>query len=1188
MKKNVFQRVVCMLLSVTLLLGAVSVTSFAAAGSASGEKLKVNGTAATLEEMQALVGTVSYKEYIESYANSTVGSAPEVIYVFDVDNNNRVEGSSMPSNGSGNQLYVSESADCKTEDWENFYTDASKSEDNALFLPTTVKDGNNVTPGSATWTFNVTKEQQGFYYLYIEYYNPQITDPNSTSKSSVSSIQKKLYIDGKVPFDEVGTLIFDKHWSYNNYKEGTPEPTTATEASSKIRYEERDDGYYKIVDLVYKEGNNWFKRTDTYKMTQDINGNSMSPLAEESSEWSTFISRDASGFEEGYFKFYLPYGTRTFTLESEREPMIIKSIRFVPAAAANAENATESLDYEDYLKNSIIAAAPSVSGDFIRLEAEFPDFVSDSSVLPGNSNDNAANYPIKAGAQMFNVIGKTSYDAVGQWAAYKFTVNKTGLYKINMRYKQSALEGMFICRTLKLVGGNQYKYGLEDGTPTVPFAQADQIRFDYNKDWQSDYLGDGTHDYFEFYFEAGEEYTMYLECSLGDLSNYIKKVEDALNELNEAYLKILQRTGASPDANTSYDFHKAMPEVLNTLIDSATTIEQVIKDLEAICGTKGSHLATLETIVRLLQEMGANYGVDIAANLTTFKSHLGTLGSWVNDSKKGTLIVDSINIVPTDASEDTLKKLPKAKAGFFKSFGFEISSFIHSFFTDYDQMGLTEIPEEGSTTVDVWLATGRDQSQIWRTMIDADDGFTDTYGHAVALKLVTAGTLLPSILAGKGPDVYLGLGSSDVINYAIRDAVLAVDGTAGQNGTAEYEFGAEDAKYFTTNYYKDASGNVVALADKDVLGKGDYFDSLGYTSISKSYMNTVCDLEHSTASDLASVNDKNTSYNFAPAAMNTLTLLDQTFGVPQTMSFAMMFYRMDVLAEIGKEVPETWDQLLDILPDLQMSNMTIGVTYVNALDFMMYQRGGNMWKFVSEEYDSKYAGAKIDLDSRIALDAFEFVCNLYTMHSLPVTFDSSNRFRTGEMPIVIGDYISIYNTLAVFATEIGGLWEFSSLPGSENDDGSYNYDSLASVTATVIPAGCDNIDAAWSFIQWQTGSFAQSTYGNRIVAVVGPAAKYETANLNAIEDLSWTASEKAAIRDQMANLNAIVNYPGSYIIARYMKFAFLDAYNNGANPTEAMMSYIEAINGEIVRKRQEFELPVIEENDDEALKENNQ
>ena len=286
----------------------------------------------------------------------------------------------------------------------------------------------------------------------------------------------------------------------------------------------------------------------------------------------------------------------------------------------------------------------------------------------------------------------------------------------------------------------------------------------------------------------------------------------------------------------------------------------------------------------------------------------------------------------------------------------------------------------------------------------------------------------------------------------------------------------------------------------------------------------------------------------------------------------MMFYRMDILASLGQEVPETWGQLLSILPVLQSNNMEIGVAYINAIDFMIYQEGGNMWKYADPDlYDSRYAGAKIDLDSEIAAKAFNFTCRLYSDYSFPVSYDAANRFRTGEMPILIGDYVSIYNTLVVYATEIEGLWEFCSLPGSVRADGTYNYDSLAGVTATVMLHGCDNKLAAWQYMQWETSDKSQSEYGNRMVALIGPSAKYATANKKALEDLSWTTSEKTAIRSQMdGHLSSIVNYPGSYIINRYMKFAFLEAVNDGADPVEALRNYVDAINAEITRKREEF------------------
>ncbi len=1144
MKRNLFKRAVCLVLTVALLLGTFSLPAFAAET----ETKKPNGTAATLEEMQALVGTSPYVDYIKIYKDFENPDTLTDILVYDA-----VSGFGAVANESdfiGDIEYVSTSDTCLEAEQtnpDNWLELGDKT--NLIYLPTVDIDGK---AASASWNFEVPNGFAGLYNLYIEYYNCK------TSESSVSSIQKSLKIDGKVPFDEVSSISFDKHWAYNNAVLGEP---TVAPAGSKVGtyydYATKDDGYYKYVTTVYLEGDTLMQTVDSYKILQDINGNSMSPEVIELSEWSTYICNDTSGYTSGYFQFYLSVGQHIFTLDSEREPMIIKSIKFVPVDTENTATDGTAIDYETYLSQH--DTSKKATGGIINIQAEFPDLVSDSSVVPSNSNDSAVNYPITAASQLFNVIGETGYSAVGQWAAYNFTVNEDGFYKFAMRYKQDALQGMFICRTLKLSGG---EYGLIDGSPTVPFEEAQNIRFDYSDDWQSNYLGDADTE-FEFYFEKGVKYTLYVECSLGDLKDYIQSVEQSLSNINECYLKIIQRTGSSPDANQTYDFQKIMPEVLVTLLKEAVNITRVADELEELCGTNGSHLATLDSIARILNIMGSNNGEDIAANLATLKSYLGTLATWINDSKTGAMMIDGIYIVPVNTNES----IPKAKAGFFESIWFEISSFIYSFFTNYDQMGLTKIPDANTQTIDVWLASGRDQSQIWRTLIDSDGGYTEKTGNAVALKLVTAGTLLPSILSGKGPDVYMGLSAADVINYAIRDAVLPVSGNSNA-------LTSEENATFNRYVYEDANGKREAFTAEQLANK----DMSGYTLISEPF---------------SVVKDE-----FAPAAVNALTLLDVTYGTPMTMGFAMMFYRMDVLAELGQEVPESWDELIAMLPALQSNNMTVGVNYVSALDFMMYQKGGNMWKYTNRltgdaEYDPLYAGSKIDLDSNIALESFEFVCRFYTEHSLPVSYDAANRFRTGEMPIVIGDYTTIYNTLAVYATEISGLWEFCSLPGSENpyEEDGFNYDSLASTTATVILYGCDDIQSSWEFVQWQTSAKTQAEYGNRIVALIGPAAKYETANLAAIEDLSWTASEKAALRDQMNNLNAVVNYPGSYIIARYMNFAFFDAYNNGANPYEALMSYVPAINDEIARKRKEFDLPIAESEEEALLKpnaENNQ
>ena len=1166
MKNKRFQRVLCFLLSVTMLLSVIGVTVFASeSGAQKYDPTDANPyTPSTPDEMEALIGTLSYIEYLDSCSeqraeyikNYAANPGGYHTVKFDVLN---------PQNGSS-AIKVSESEACieskanpKTSaSWSNF---TDEDWENSIYLPAS---------GKATWQVslgdkNTDSGLPGIYYIKIEYYSV------ITGESTIASIERKLTLDGEIPFDEASTLKFDKNWvyKYGDIADVVTEVPGQPD-SYNVTYETRDDegaqGYYKIVTTV-KDG---IKTVKTYVISQDINGNSMAPQASTVANWNTYYVKDSSGYYDGPFEFYFEAGTRTITLEAEREPMIIKSIELVPVeepiTITTGEDGKVSVNenrlpsYEEYLAKYKAEGKYHVasSGSVIELQAQFPDLISDSSVSATNDNTSAENTPISHNSQLYNVIGENSYRTVGQWAAYKFQVTESGLYNLGMRYKQDTLQGMYICRTIKLHGGKYDEngdfvgYGQADGTPEVPFAEAYQAEFNYSKKWQSSFVSKDDVD-FLFYFEEGVEYTVYFECSLGTLKEYIQRVEVSLDKINSCYLRILQLTGTDPDEYLDYNYISVMPDVLITLLEEAMELMEIKEGLEALCGTNGSHIATLETIAILLNTMGKENGRDIAANMSTLKSYLGTLGTWINNSKASAMMVDSIWVVPAiqDGAEivSDESKLPKDKSGFFKSIFFEIQSFISSFFVNYDQMGLMTEPDEDALSIDVWLATGRDQSQIWRTMIDAnsdDEGYTYNTGTAVKLKLVTGGTLLPSILSRKGPDVYIGLGAADVINYAIREAVLGIGGKA-----AKQHLDKDGNPIFETTYYsyKDENGKVTNTTEYRE-GEKTYFISNPF--------------------------DTAIEGNFAPAAMDTVTLLGSSYGIPQTMSFAMMFYRMDVLANLGLTIPETWQQLLSILPVLQSNNMSIGVSYIDALDFMIYQSGESMWKYTDESvYDSKYAGARINLDDPDVLKTFDFTCRLYTDFSFPVSYDASNRFRTGEMPIIIGGYSGIYNTLTVYATEIEGLWEFCSLPGTEVvKDGKnvINYDSLANISASVILYGCkgDELRASWQFLQWQTRADIQANYGNRMVALIGPSAKYETANLNAIKDLSWTAKERAAIMNQMDNLSSIVNYPGSYIINRYTQFAFLDAVNESADPIDALSSYIEAINSELTRKRKEF------------------
>ena len=100
--------------------------------------------------------------------------------------------------------------------------------------------------------------------------------------------------------------------------------------------------------------------------------------------------------------------------------------------------------------------------------------------------------------------------------------------------------------------------------------------------------------------------------------------------------------------------------------------------------------------------------------------------------------------------------------------------FFYSFITDYNSLGAEAGDDDSEKEpVEVWIALGRDQAQVMRSLIDND--FTPKTGVSANLKLVSAGTLLPSVLAGKGPDVSLFESSAQIIDFALRSAVLPLN-----------------------------------------------------------------------------------------------------------------------------------------------------------------------------------------------------------------------------------------------------------------------------------------------------------------------------------------------------------------------------------------------------------------------------
>jgi ABC-type glycerol-3-phosphate transport system substrate-binding protein len=289
------------------------------------------------------------------------------------------------------------------------------------------------------------------------------------------------------------------------------------------------------------------------------------------------------------------------------------------------------------------------------------------------------------------------------------------------------------------------------------------------------------------------------------------------------------------------------------------------------------------------------------------------------------------------------------------------------------------------------------------------------------------------------------------------------------------------------------------------------------------------------------------------------------YGIPEKQSFNVMFYRKDIFADLGLKVPTNWDEFNAIMPILVSQNYDVGMSHdLGIFNTFIYQNGGALYS---------NSGTTISFDQDVTLDAFTQLCHFFTTYNFPLKFDAANRFRSGEIPMFIGDYITYYNQFTVFAPELKGLWGFTTVPGTVQEDGSVNYNIATTMNSIVImmdAADRGTDQAGFDFIKWWMSADVQGEYANELVALLGPAGKYATANRDAFADMSWTANELAEINKQIENLQGVPEMPGSYIIARNVEFAFLNVYNNDAVPSEALQDYTNTVNAEFTRKREEL------------------
>jgi ABC-type glycerol-3-phosphate transport system substrate-binding protein len=175
------------------------------------------------------------------------------------------------------------------------------------------------------------------------------------------------------------------------------------------------------------------------------------------------------------------------------------------------------------------------------------------------------------------------------------------------------------------------------------------------------------------------------------------------------------------------------------------------------------------------------------------------------------------------------------------------------------------------------------------------------------------------------------------------------------------------------------------------------------------------------------------------------------------------------------------------------------------------------------------------------------------------------------MPIGIS-YYNMYNTLTVFAPEISGNWGFTTVPGIRQEDGSINNVVPSTGTGILLMNQSKEKELSWEFMKWWTEDNTQVRFGREMEGILGAAARYPTANINALERLPWPAKDLIILKKQWENTIGIPEVPGGYFTGRHLDNALRNVIIKGANPRDTLYAYAEIMNNEITSKRREFGL----------------
>ncbi|MDY0276498.1 MAG: extracellular solute-binding protein [Acholeplasma sp.] len=307
---------------------------------------------------------------------------------------------------------------------------------------------------------------------------------------------------------------------------------------------------------------------------------------------------------------------------------------------------------------------------------------------------------------------------------------------------------------------------------------------------------------------------------------------------------------------------------------------------------------------------------------------------------------------------------------------------------------------------------------------------------------------------------------------------------------------------------------------------------------------------------------------FSAGAFIPYILNEKAYAIPETLDFNVVMYRKDIFDSLGFMVPDTWEEVIQILPELQQYGMNFyhpiaggsSTKYFYQTSGFVYQFGGSLY------YED---GLKTSIDTKESIKGLTFLNQLMTNYSLPEQVQSFyNSFRYATLPIGISDFTN-YQLIKNAAPEIAGQWEIAPFP-SVTVNGETNRYYIANGTAAMIMGKTEKANESWEFLKWWLGEDTQTQFAFNIQSTYGPTYTWLSGNISAFKNSPLPEKDKKIIIEQVKWLIDAPRTPGQYMLERSLSDIWNTVVFEGSSTGVAVDKYKIQVDREIRKKMIEF------------------